>query len=247
MEKNIVILLDYANIVESPNGTQSSVCAIVDKLLDEVLDAKYSYRFLVRLYGGWDELEINEVQESREARSKISRLAENVLEILPTETIRYKKMHLIKIELARSLYVIPHLTLGGTYRQKQISYKLVLGKKDEICCDGARKQYDFLHALIKKRRCLFCRAPVRYLSSSEQKLVDSLMCVDAMSIAKEEDTGLVVVSDDDDFIPVLISIASGGRGLIHVRKNWSPTCNMYIQEAKSVIKGFGARYKGVQL
>ena len=242
-----MILIDYANIVESPRGTQPSVCAILDKLLDETLDAKYSYKFLVRLYGGWDELEINEVQASREARSKLSRLAEDVLEALPAATIRYKKKHLLKIELARSLYLIPRLILGGTYRQKQISYKLVLGKKDEICCDDARRQYEFLHALIKKRRCLFCGASVQYLLSSEQKLVDSLLCVDAMSIAKETDTGLVVVSDDDDFIPVLICLVSEGRELIHMRKNWSPACKMYIHEARSVIKDFGNWYKGVQL
>lgn len=247
MEESVAILIDFDNIIQKPSETMQSIMAIVDLLLDGVLDVGKSYAFDIRLYGGWDELVVDCSGGLQNITYKMSRLAEDVLRNIPVTTVRWRKKHLVKIAIARALIDNPRLFYVGTYRRKQISYKLVVGTRDEVCCDAARDHYEFLHALIKKRKCNFCNQKVQYVSTSEQKLVDSLLCVDALTLGLNENVQLVLVSDDDDFIPVIFHLVAKGHSLVHCRRMRTPTYLKYVQDAREVILNFSSNYQVVQL
>ena len=247
MEENVSILIDFDNIIQNPSDTMASILAIVDLLLDRVLDGAQSYAFDVRLYAGWDELVVGHGGEMQNITYKMSRHAEDVLRNIPGTIIRWRKKHLVTVTIARALFENPRLFYVGTYRRKQISYKLVVGARHEVCCDEARTHYDFLHTLIKKRKCHFCNQKVQYVSTSEQKLVDSLLCIDAFTLGLKENVRLVLASDDDDFIPVIFHLVAKGKSIIHLRREESPTYLKYVQDAEKVLVDFSSNYRVVLL
>ncbi len=247
MDENVSILIDFDNVIRKPAEAMHSILAIVDLLLDGVLDDIKKYVFDVRLYGGWDELVVDYKGEMQQVTNKMSRLAEEVLRVIPGTIIRWRKKHLVKVTIARAPCDNPRLFYVGTYRRKQISYKLVVGTRQEVCCDEAREHYDFLHTLIKKRKCHFCNHKVQYVSTSEQKLVDSLLCVDAFTLGLKETVRLVLASDDDDFIPVIFHLVARGKSLIHLRRMKTPTYLKYVHDAQKMIDDFVSNYRVVQL
>ena len=244
---HVAILIDYSNIIQEPSYTMSSIMAIIDQLLEQTLNNDRSYVFDVRLYDGWDELVVMEDGNSSSVESKLSKHAEDVLRNLEGTAVRHRVRHIVRVSIARSLCSIPQLAFIGTYRRKQISYKLVLDGRSKVCCDGARACYDYLHSLIKQKRCCYCNAEVRYVSSSEQKLIDSMICVDAITMAGDKQSILVLASDDDDFMPVIFHIVANGQQLIHVRKRLTPTYVRYVQDAERHVSDFSSYYKVVQL
>ena len=244
------VLLDFDNVVNDASATVSSVTFIVDKLLSSVLQEEEACEFNVRLYGGWDEVSYNDSSEDASVgKFALSNCATEVIRRLGNEpSSRYKTKHRLRISLARSLFSFPKLNYVGTYRPKQISYKLVLSSKDSFCCAEAQEHYEFLKTAISKRRCHYCRTPIRFLKSSEQKLVDTLMSLDVLSFSKcVDDSVLVVVSDDDDFIPAIFQVVIDGRKVIHVRQKESRTYNRYLQDAGLVIPEFNKYYKVIYL
>lgn len=244
------VLLDFYNVVNDAAATVSSVTFIVDKLLSSVLKEEEACEFNVRLYGGWDEASYNDGSEDASGgKFVLSSCAADVIRRLGNEpSSRYKTKHRIRISLARSLFSFPKLNYVGTYRPKQLSYKLVLSSKDSFCCAAAREHYDFLKTAVSKRRCHHCRAPIRFLKSSEQKIVDTLMSMDVLSFSKcVDDSVLVVVSDDDDFIPAIFQVVIDGRRIIHMRQRESHTYNRYLQDGGRVIPEFDKYYKVIYL
>jgi hypothetical protein len=210
----VIALVDYDNIpeLERNRGPVHVVTRIVDSL-GPPLAHETEIRF--RLYGGWFQ------------GANLSRRAQQLLPVLQSNFPRTMTPAaggtplLLRAELALALEHAPGRYLTHTYRDRALPANVrctslpFRGCKTPAACPIAP-----LEALLRNSQCpeLHCGVGLEaVLTKPEQKLVDTMLTVDVLHLARVAAANrIVVVSADDDIFPGIQGALLLGAHVVHV-------------------------------
>lgn len=225
------ILIDYDNLeLQQVNEIQSVIDQIVFLLYKNGLVQKeIETEFHVRLYGGWDELNNVNNQAINQASKLATELSAFLYGAYPLKNTKPKNR--INVELSHSLVAKPEKMFPFTFRQRRTLSRIRICKPEDDCCADSKVHMDFLRKLRKSHSCPFCNTESsRIVWMSEQKLVDTLLSMDLSYYATYDPLSLlVVVSDDDDFIPAIFQQCYLNHQIIHIQKTPGICYNAYFQ------------------
>lgn len=205
--KTIVVIIDFDNYFGSDmskissEGLEYSFSELVNLCEANFLGCE---KISIRLYGGW----YNEMTLTKQA-SSLQQLLYNVT-VFPK--VQNGKAIQGTIEMVSELYGVPDFTWGYTYKETNgiKNVRIDFSQFDEIC-DNNRQNcpkfilYKFTKSKEKKCHVEGCNNIHRNIFKGiEQKMVDTLIACDILTIADEDFTqGIIVISDDQDHFPSL--------------------------------------------
>jgi len=204
MAFNLLIDYDNLDVSDQTRGLIFIVENILSKLTPSEVDDK---NVTVRLYGGWYE------------NNNITRRAQNINTDIVADFPRpallsdMKTSVIVTTELATSLTIQPSIHLVNTYRRSGIPSGL---KAYHPIKNGCQRQacpvlqvYNFVQAGV----CGECHTATveDIFYRSEQKLVDTMLTSDMISIAQQEKKYCIVSSDDDFWPGILTSVTIGSK------------------------------------
>lgn len=204
------ILIDWDNLPSAE--TRKGAKYIVEKVLLAVASKLPSppRRVSARLYGGW----YARSQPTRRAQTLAVDLQQNFPATLTMPAAGGPHKLIVGAELAYALSATPNAHLFHTFRSRRGAGVV---RVDSRCQSGCGRSGCFrpeLHQLLDTRQCPVkgCRATADdILVKPEQKLVDSMLGVDLVHCAAT-DVDAVLVSDDDDLLPMVqYALVLGGR------------------------------------
>jgi hypothetical protein len=210
----VIALVDYDNVpeLERNRGPVHVVTRIVDSL-GPLLPHETEIRF--RLYGGWFQ------------GANLSRRAQQLLPMLQSNFPRTMTPAaggtplLVRAEFALALESAPGRYLTHTYRDRALPTNVrctslpYRGCRAPAACPIAP-----LEALLRDGQCpeLHCSVGLEaVLTKPEQKLVDTMLTVDVLHLARVAAANrIVVVSADDDIFPGIQAALLLGAQVVHV-------------------------------
>ncbi|SRR6266576_3091190 len=222
-------LADFFNLHLWPSGRDPNYADIRDGL-SELTDAALAAtegtqpvtELTVRLYGGWYEYHLG-------LRVLVRDLTKEVIRTFPGRFGRTR----VRVELADSPVWNPSLLLLRTVREVAIRVDPGKFAIPTLCLRGGACSFEQFHHWWNGR-CPESNCMVRLRdtgTTKRQKMVDTLLAVDATELARAGDTDAVVVaSDDDDMIPVLLAVCSHVMTIRLVR---DPSPDAYYDEMLS--------------
>ena len=205
--ETVVVLIDFDNYFGtdiskiSPEGMEFSFKEIVALCESEF----HNFNTIqIRLYGGW----YKETSFTKSA-SEVQQLLRQV-NVFPK--VAFSRVLNGSIELATSLHLIPDFIWGYTHKETQGVKRIRL---NHDCVDSHCKEnrtvcpkyllYKFTDSKEKKCFVEGCdNLQKDVFKGAEQKMVDTLIACDVISIAEDETiAGLLLISDDQDHLPSL--------------------------------------------
>lgn len=205
--KTIAVIIDFDNYfgTDISNITSESLELAFSEL---VIFCEEKFRdfdsISIRLYGGW----YNEMSLTKQA----SALQQLLYHVSVFPKVQKGKIIHGSIEMVSELYGIPNFTWGYTYKEtngiKRV--RIDFDKVDEVCSNHRDICPKFILYNITRDKGRKCKVEGCYsvhkdiFKGIEQKMVDTLIACDIISLAEEKTTkGLVVISDDQDHFPSL--------------------------------------------
>lgn len=204
-------LVDYGNLhdLDSKRGIRFLVSLFLERLGEDRL--KHTSRANIRLYGGWYE------------EDSLTRLAQNILAEIDTgfpsivQTMGSKV--LVAVELARSLIASPKHDLLHTYRARQFSGNITCTEPPfSGCMNNEHCPIYAVSKFVNGKKCISegCRVrPKQIFSRPTQKLVDSMIVADVISLSFRGHE-CAVVSSDDDIWPGIRTAVEYGHPIYHL-------------------------------
>lgn len=205
--KTIAVIIDFDNYfgTDISKITSESLELAFSELVNLCEDKFREFENIsIRLYGGW----YNEMSLTKQA-SGLQQLLYNV-SVFPK--VQNGRIINGAIEMVSELYGIPDFTWGYTYKETngikhvRIDFEIA----DELCSNNRAACPKFILYKFTKSKDKVC--PVEgcnnihknIFKGVEQKMVDTLIACDILSIADDDMTkGIVVISDDQDHFPSL--------------------------------------------
>lgn len=210
-KKYINVLIDFDNIIKNDiNDTTTIINHIIETLFNHESFEKTlaRYEIIIRLYGGWFD------------KCKLTKRAQDLTALIESNypETNEKYHYSINPSLTRSLASYPNTDLMYTFRKRQSISRISICNNNEICCTEAVEHIKFLRKIKKIKKCPYCKKESSQLIwQSEQKLVDVMLAMDITYFSyNEQESNLVVVSSDDDFIPAIFQTASLGKKIYHM-------------------------------
>jgi len=167
----------------------------------------------VRLYGGW--------YTTSGLTKRGTRLTQEIQRESPLViTDGHSIVRRVHCELASSLLEVPSQILGWTMRQRLGMRSRLSRRPTPHCHSPVGCSID--HAVTWSRgKCPVAGCAVaanEAFTYYEQKLVDTILCCDLLSLAlRSPAPPTFVVSDDDDMLPAMIMAAKIGGPIWHCR------------------------------
>lgn len=217
------LLVDYDNLDYKIKS--QSLVYLADKLLHKFSPFEIRQKNVtIRLYGGWYESE------------KITRKAQNLSVEIAKDFPRIvllsdnKTNVIVTIELALSLKAIPQTALFNTYRRNGFPSGLQAQDPMTKGCSNANCPVVHVYEFFQKGKCSSCNAirPENIIFRQEQKLVDTMLTSDMISLGQTE-REFSIVSSDDDFWPGILTAATGGAKVYHVHTRQRRTPGHYTK------------------
>lgn len=211
------MLVDYDNAFPPSRGLDSPEFRHV--LIEYVRIAQRVHPGLeelwIRLYGGWTTDDVLSRRGSEVA--SLAATADPFPIFADTGVIRGR------VELARSLVSDPGLVFSNTYRRRGSVPRLRLAQSPpEGCAEHENCPATLLMRFTKTNRKQ-CPADTCGVVAGEafvvheQKMVDTLMSCDLLEAAGDARLkGVLVVSDDTDFVPPLVYAARARANAVHL-------------------------------
>jgi uncharacterized LabA/DUF88 family protein len=223
-------LVDYDNV--SFAGRRPSAKEVARVCLSLMrADPLYDGDCIVRLYGGWYGPE----GLTRRGEELVREIDADFPVRIPRSD---KRCSHIKVELVSSLLALPGQVFDNTYRKVKGLPRIDLVEEGLANCqhseDCAAK------AVIKWSRAKKCPmgCPVHVadvFEISRQKLVDSILVCDILTLAADSVTfSVFVVSDDDDLVPAAVLARIRGMRLSLVR-----TKNRKVRYYEDILRQHG--------
>ncbi len=218
---NILIDWDNMNRAECRKGVKY----IVEKVLLAVAPGLPSLprQVSVRLYGGWYKLS----SLTKRAQLLATDIQQNFPTVLAVPTKSGPQQLSAAAELAYSLSASPNAHLFHTYRERRGPGPVRVDDTYQKGCGRIGCFALALHQLFDSKRCPNQGCSVMatdILTKHEQKLVDSMLGVDLVHAAATS-TDTILVSEDDDLLPMVqYALLLGGR-VLHVYPNSTRTLN----------------------
>lgn len=230
-EKSIWILVDYSNLhrLDSQRGIAYLAAFFLERLGKNRLSAISRAR--IRLYGGWYE------------RDKLTRLAQDIVadiaKAFPT-VIQVAEVKIrVTVEIARSLVISPDHDFLHTYRPRPFPGNIKCADPPFVgCVDNENCPIVSVGTFVNMRECERDECGVRpkhVFSKPEQKLVDSMIVADVISLASRGED-CAIISSDDDIWPGIRTAVEYGNSVYHLHsKPGQMTPSNYVD-------GIGSNY-----
>ena len=218
------LLIDYDNIevTDQAKGLIYLVETILSKMSPHEINEKNA---VVRLYGGW--YENNNI--TRRAQKLNIDINHNFPRLVSMSD--FKTQVIVTVELATSLTVRPSIHLFNTYRKNGIPSGLKARHPINNGCSRSGCLVIPVYNFVNEGICSECRSTKidQIFFRHEQKLVDTMLTSDMISIARQ-DLKYAIVSSDDDFWPGILTSISLGSIVYHFHtKPGHITPNHYLQ------------------
>ena len=170
----------------------------------------------VRLYGGWYE---DQVMTSRAQEVSVS-MQDEFPAIIRVNTIE-NNICIIKAvaQLALSLLEEPNHHLFSTYRRKGKPNNIRVETPQSIGCVNGGCLLPYAKNLLKTGRCTTAGCLIdcdSLVYRHEQKIVDTMLACDLLYLGRQNYDQLLIVSDDDDFLPPIRTVILQGAKVIRV-------------------------------
>lgn len=229
-------LVDYFNVAPLRRGstpTYADHLAAVEALVESLVKATGNLaprpeELRIRLYGGWHSAVSDGATEAGEILSSIAR------KYFPTR----RPLRLF-LQLADSLLALPEDLLPHTLRYWRGLQPFSLNSVENTC--PLEPSSCPLHALEKWRRgkCpMFESCQVRtsdVADSIRQKLVDTSLVADVITLAHESEAWIAAVSNDDDILPgALVASRYNSRTLLVRYNRLSASPYDYLLERRGI-------------
>jgi uncharacterized LabA/DUF88 family protein len=175
----------------------------------------------IRLYGGWYEMETM-TKKAQALFVSIQKEFPKVIN-LPNKSEGSTPINISAL-LAVALNEDPSRLLFNTFRKKGGVNNVRIQKKEDIGC--LKNDCTLLHLrnFLKNGKCPAVSCSVAHgslLYRSEQKLVDTMLSCDLLYAEKQGFDHIVVVSDDDDFIPAIHTLLLRGAPVVRAHPKFS--------------------------
>ena len=209
------ILVDYDNLgVYKPKSINDIVTLTLSRVLRYIGESRI--HCLVRLYGGW----FTKEGQSNEGKAVLVKLQGNE-DIIETQVGKdgQRVVAKVHVEMASSILQKPECDLFFTYRTKARTYDLRVKKQEETECKHDSCLLPLLAKFLKTRKCPRDGCSVDEADlvwRNEQKLVDSMIVCDLLYSADVQVDYIVLVSDDDDFVPPLVALSVMNKNVIRI-------------------------------
>lgn len=212
----IACFIDYDNLEDSTkrNGVVEIVTRVIKNI--DLADVDNFNRLVVRWYGGWYDEKGNLTKSAQSLAAEFDHDFPRIM--FELDGSNQKKIFNCQVELAFSLLEIPGDVLHSTYRQKVVNRSVKCSSSEKIGCLNEKCLADFISKTIKSKKCTFenCDRPVdQFLNRDEQKMVDTMLACDLI-FANTSFDYLVLVSSDDDFVPILKTILNKNKKFLHL-------------------------------
>ena len=209
----VLVLIDYHNL--PAEWTRRGVAQLWTRLRAsigaEIGDKEND--ITLRLYGGW----YDEKGLSRDG-DQVAREMDSGFPILIRHPAGWSQR--VHCEMASSLHMMRSCIFPATVRSRRGLKRTIKTKGNLACAYPDRCSIPSVMHWFKGR----CPEQKCHVDSNvafqrkEQKLVDTLMCCDLISISLESPTSpIFVVSEDDDFVPAMLMATHLGGNVCHVR------------------------------
>lgn len=206
---NVAIVIDFDNYFkrEIDDYNEGEIIFLLSRIIDEVINMTSNVeRITIRLYSGWYE----EHHLSKKA-SAAMQLFSNI-NIFPIALRSENRLIHGEIEFATELIQIPNFKWYHTFRERSgIPHLRINHDKLSLTCEESRDICPvYILSNFTKKKSRLCKVPgcstqqMEVFFSREQKMVDTLIACDIISLF--EDPGIdsiYLVSDDMDHLPSL--------------------------------------------
>jgi uncharacterized LabA/DUF88 family protein len=209
------ILVDYNNILEVDR--KKGVRYVSERILSVIGPFRLGerHRATIRLYDGWYEAQ----SPSRVAQEVSADVQANCPHTVTLVDGTDTKRLIVSVELAYSLRSDPTVHLWHTFRAKSPQSNVSCKTPLSAGCTAASCPLAPMERFIAKRKCPVAGCslkPQDFLVRNEQKLIDTMMAADLFSLHLSSAPEAVIVSSDDDLLPVIRMIAKSGTNVLHV-------------------------------
>lgn len=207
------ILVDYHNLpLRVVDAGVAQLASTVDSLAYSIYPD--TEETTVRLYGGW--------YDHSGLSNQGTRVTQEINRHFPLPLRRDGgKIRYVRCEIASSLVSLKAELFFATVRQRRGMDTFLRGVAPPGCIDTANCTIPTVLEWSRRKGCPTAGCPVRTIDAfvcNQQKLVDTLMCCDLITLASAGSSmRLFLVSEDDDLIPALLLARAYGANVWHVR------------------------------
>ena len=219
----MIALVDYDN---SPLLLRNrGLTATVTRVLSAMGSGTFSTERVlqIRLYGGW----FRGRSMSPRAQQLVPQVRADFPRLVTVADENARVTVLVRAELAYSLACDPDTHLTHTYRTRSVPTTLRCAALPfRQCTNPSACPIAGVESLVNDDECPGFECPVRpsdLLERPEQKLVDTMMTVDLVDLARRRGQSLAVVSRDDDMWPGIRLALLSGATIVHVRPGGQST------------------------
>ena len=211
----MIALVDYDNIpeLERTRGPVHVVTRIVEALGVSLAGGT---ELRCRLYGGW----FQGSNLSRRAQYIDPLLRADFPRVISTTVGDTAYSVIARAELALALDISPDRYLTHTYRERSLPKNVRCAALPYTGCKiPGRCPIASVHALLRDSQCpeLGCSVDLAaILSKPEQKLVDTMLTVDIVHLARTSTEIISIVSADDDIWPGIQAALLYGARIVHI-------------------------------
>lgn len=237
---SVLVLVDYDNLRE--DHKRSGILSLITKALSHLPKSISATLGTceVRIYGGWYE----EALMTHLAQDVSIRIQEEFPAIIK---IPLSEGRLIQFrtnaELAFALYQEPSHHLFNTFRKKAVPSNIRFAKPLDVGCTNSSCILHLAKKLLQKNKC-----PIDTCSTTsselvyrhEQKIVDTMLTCDLIYASQSNSNiHIMLVSDDDDFLPPIRTALLNGSQIYRLH----PKHRLQIQQQT----GIGTRLTELEL
>jgi hypothetical protein len=206
MNDEAIVFIDYDNIEKLDRIDNQS---LENAIYSYIINKKLYKRIVLRFYGGW----FYYLKQSYAAMNLIPWI-HSYPHIIGTT--------ILDGELVRSLSFENHdLPYTFRIRSKHLSIQI---DQNKICRYDNSCDLFVLNKILKNKKCSDLKCRVSHddiFLQSEQKLVDSMICIDLIHMSSLDKYDLYLLSSDDDIIPAIRYVSYIGKKvhIIHTKHN----------------------------
>ena len=211
-------LADLFNLSLWPQGRSPNYADVRDGIGDLISESlgvvPAAHELTIRLYGGWHGSDSQGAQD-------LPQMVARALRHFPRRVKRQR----LRVELADHPIWNSSVRILNSIRDSRVSHMPARFTEPTNChgtdCCTLPASRSWFRGACPEPAC-----PVRLLdiaSQIRQKMVDTLLTADALTIigGAIADT-VILVSDDDDMLPALLALAASELQLIHLRRRRRP-------------------------
>lgn len=225
----IVVFIDYDNLL--PTHKNAGVLDTAIQAISQIdIDASISkIDCTVRVYGGWYEGDVI-TRQAEIINLDIDKSFPTYYMYLNSEGKRIRThMH---AELAYALLQEPGKHMFHTYRPKGRPNNVKVANPADVGCTDSDCFLRAIKYYLKKGKCPRekCDLGDGLIYRSEQKLVDTMLSCDIIHAANIIADQVILISNDDDFIPPLRTAVLSGKPVARFRTRSNQQQNSYYSD-----------------